>query len=209
MRKSFKVIISAIVLTLSITGTAFAGQWKQNTTGWWYQRDDGSNPSNKWEQISDKWYYFTPAGYINTNWIKVSDKWYYCEPSGEMRTTALQTDVMLFQFNSDGSCSNFYENSTPSVQAGWSPYSAGSVDTLQRAILDGKVVHYEGQYWLKPDYVSMAKNETIAYFNDIAPAQQTNRYSMADATFKTEDTASSDKWDDDWDSDDWDSDGLY
>ncbi|MGE9893378.1 hypothetical protein ACQRAF_14075 [Lachnospiraceae bacterium SGI.240] len=27
-------------------------QWKQNTTGWWYQNADGSYPRNQWQYIN-------------------------------------------------------------------------------------------------------------------------------------------------------------
>lgn len=41
MRKAFKLIASTLLLTLGITVTAFAGEWKQDHVGWWYQNDDG------------------------------------------------------------------------------------------------------------------------------------------------------------------------
>ena len=54
MKKSFKkLLICGLVTTLSLSSslTALAGTWKQDSKGWWYQRDNGSYPSNGWEWI--------------------------------------------------------------------------------------------------------------------------------------------------------------
>lgn len=91
-------------------------------------------------------------------WEKEEGKWYYLESNGRRRTADLQTDVFLFKFANDGHCVNFYENKTPSVEAGWSPYSTGSLKTLLNAIAKGHVVEYNGQYWATPDYFAMMKN---------------------------------------------------
>ena len=47
--------------------TSFAGEWKQDASGWWYQNDDGSYPTNTWKEINGKQYYFDNNGYILTN----------------------------------------------------------------------------------------------------------------------------------------------
>lgn len=184
MRK-VTLLTTALLLSLSVSIPVSAGEWKQNSTGKWYQNDDGSNPAATWKQIDGKWYYFKPNGYMNTGWIKISDKWYYCEITGEMRTTDLQTDVFTFKFNTDGSCSNFYDNITPSSQAGWASYGTTSLPTFVDAITAGNIIYYGGQYWGTPDYVNSLKNETVVYFNDISPNSNTEdnsvyRYSLAD-----------------------------
>ena len=111
-------ILTALTIGLTVLSATpvFAGQWKQNAKGYWYQNDDGSYPASAWRSIDGKWYYFKPDGYMNTGWIKVNGQWYYCEQSGEMRTADLPTDVMTFKFNADGSCSNFYANSINNTQ---------------------------------------------------------------------------------------------
>lgn len=171
------------LLSLSTCFPIFAGEWKGNETGWWYQNDNGTNPVGTWTQIDGKWYYFKPDGYMNTGWIKVSDQWYFCESSGEMRTSDLQTDVFTFKFNADGSCSNFYENTTPSSQAGWATYGTSSLETITDAILSGNVVYYNGQYWATPDYAISLENENLQYFHDIGQDTENNiadRYNLAD-----------------------------
>lgn len=194
--KKITLLTSATLLSLLISIPVFAAEWKQNSTGWWYQNEDGSNPAATWKQIENNWYYFKSNGYMNVNWIKISDQWYYCEPTGEMRTSDLQTDVFLFKFNANGSCSNFYENKIPSSQAGWASYGTTSLSTFADAIVSGKIIYHNGQYWGTPDYVSSIKNENTAYFHDISnstPDHASNRYDLANLDIPdTEDDTSTD-----------------
>ena len=82
--------------------------WKQNDTGYWYVREDGSYPKEKFEKINDVWYYFDNSGYMlaeqwkkhtngnwywfdnsghmATGWKKIADKWYYFNEEGAMLT---------------------------------------------------------------------------------------------------------------------------
>ncbi len=56
-------------MTLGLCITAFAGTWKSDDTGWWWQRDDGSWPANVWEWCDGngdgvaECYYFNGEGY--------------------------------------------------------------------------------------------------------------------------------------------------
>lgn len=70
MRKTKKQLATlglAVMLASSMSMTAFAGQWRQDTTGWWYQSDDGTYFNGGWQWIEGKCYYFTPEGYCLTN----------------------------------------------------------------------------------------------------------------------------------------------
>ena len=49
MKKLAAIALSA-VLALSLSVPAFAGTWKHDGLGWWYQKDDGSWPANCWYQ---------------------------------------------------------------------------------------------------------------------------------------------------------------
>lgn len=71
MKKKWLVGIGmSIVLSIASTVTAFAGTWQQNETGWWYQNDDGTYPTNTWAWIDgngdgiSESYYFNQDGYI-------------------------------------------------------------------------------------------------------------------------------------------------
>ena len=69
-----KLLITSVILTAAMSITAFAGQWKQDSVGWWYQNDDGSYPKNTWFQDTDwKWYYFNDSGYMQTAPIVLAD----------------------------------------------------------------------------------------------------------------------------------------
>ena len=59
--------------------------WKQNDTGYWYVREDGSYPKEEWEKIDGTWYYFDERGYsIASRWLKDDGKWYYLKENGAM-----------------------------------------------------------------------------------------------------------------------------
>lgn len=68
MRKT-KVLVTTMALMVSMSITAFAGEWKQDAIGWWYQNDDGSYPINGWQTIDGKDYYFDENGYMLTDTV--------------------------------------------------------------------------------------------------------------------------------------------
>lgn len=59
-------MIFATILTVSVI-PAYAGEWKQDTNGRWYQNDDGGFPTNCWQEIDGKQYYFGGDGYVLVN----------------------------------------------------------------------------------------------------------------------------------------------
>ena len=65
MRKSLaKTIMVAVGVSVLASMTAFAGEWKQDNVGWWYQNDDGGNTKSGWQNIDGKDYYFNEVGYM-------------------------------------------------------------------------------------------------------------------------------------------------
>ena len=75
-----RVLLASAVLSLSMSIQSFAGAWVLDSNGWWWKRDDGSWPQNKWEVINDVYYYFGNDGYM------LSDTWtpdgYYVDHNG-------------------------------------------------------------------------------------------------------------------------------
>lgn len=75
MKKKIVMLGTALMASMLFTSTAFAGQWKQNSTGWWWQEDNGTYPINQWKWIDGnqdgiaECYYFDNVGYMlaNTN----------------------------------------------------------------------------------------------------------------------------------------------
>lgn len=82
--------------------------WQKNDTGYWYVKEGGSYPKDKFEKIDGTWYYFDGSGYMladrwhkhsdgnwywfdnsgamATGWKKIADKWYYFDVKGAMKT---------------------------------------------------------------------------------------------------------------------------
>lgn len=76
MRKGFiKVLTTTALLSMLASSTVFAGEWKFDNNGWWYQNDDGSYPANTWQWIDgnkdgvSESYYFNENGYMLANTV--------------------------------------------------------------------------------------------------------------------------------------------
>ena len=67
MRK-FIILLTAILISMVASFTSFAGDWKQDEAGWWYDNGDSTFAKDGWNWIDGKCYYFTTDGYclINT-----------------------------------------------------------------------------------------------------------------------------------------------
>ncbi len=83
--------------------------WKHNSNGWWYQRPDGSWPSNQWELIDGAWYYFNNTGYMVTGWLNLehwkhnSNGWWYQRPDGSWPSNQWELiDGAWYYFNNTG-----------------------------------------------------------------------------------------------------------
>ena len=66
MRK-VKLYLAVMALSGVMCFTSFAGEWKQDGQGYWYQNDDGSYPVNQWKDIEGKQYFFGENGYMLSN----------------------------------------------------------------------------------------------------------------------------------------------
>ncbi|HJC46646.1 MAG TPA: hypothetical protein IAA04_01185 [Candidatus Lachnoclostridium pullistercoris] len=70
MKKMFTTAVLTAAFALTMSATAFAGQWQQNSTGWWWQEDDGSYPQDTWRWLDGnndglaECYYFDSNGYM-------------------------------------------------------------------------------------------------------------------------------------------------
>ncbi|MDY5704178.1 MAG: GH25 family lysozyme [Lachnospiraceae bacterium] len=90
MKNRIAKLLSMALIIVCLSGTSSlyvsAASWKQNTSGWWYENDDGSYPSNQWKQVDGKWYYFNSSGYMVTGWQTIGGAQYYFHASGVMAT---------------------------------------------------------------------------------------------------------------------------
>ena len=73
MKKKFMTLALTAAMAASMGMTAFAGQWVQNTTGWWWQEDNGSYPVSQWKWLDGnqdgtyECYAFDSNGYMYAN----------------------------------------------------------------------------------------------------------------------------------------------
>lgn len=75
MKKIIKLFAITSLLSISMTSAAFAGVWKQNTHGWWWQEVDEPYPASTWKWIDSnedgmaECYYFDENGYLLTETV--------------------------------------------------------------------------------------------------------------------------------------------
>jgi hypothetical protein len=75
MKKLALVLIIVSLLSVGMISTSQAATWKQNTTGWWWQYDNGSYPISSWQWLDGngdeiaECYYFDNNGYMYSNRI--------------------------------------------------------------------------------------------------------------------------------------------
>jgi hypothetical protein len=65
--KKLNLLFATVIISGSLSFVAFADEWKQNATGWWYENDNGSYPADCWREINGKQYYFDSSGYLLLN----------------------------------------------------------------------------------------------------------------------------------------------
>lgn len=86
--------------------------WQKNSTGWWYQKADGSYPSDNWFKVGTEWYWFDERGYcLMSTWRKINNQWYWFDERGTMT---------IGWKNIAGSWYYFHENG--SMATGWVKY---------------------------------------------------------------------------------------
>ncbi len=74
MKKKIVFLISILIMSLSLPLLSYAGEWKEDNIGWWWQNDDGTYPINTWKEINGKSYYFNENGYMLCNTITPDGK---------------------------------------------------------------------------------------------------------------------------------------
>ena len=104
-RKQVLVGTLSAVMALGCAMPAMAAEgWKQNSTGWWYEYNDGSYVVSDWKQVDGQWYFFNQDGYMVTGWVNQNGTWYFCDASGAMQTGWVAVDGVVYYLNpiSDG-----------------------------------------------------------------------------------------------------------
>ena len=141
MNKKLVGCFAALAISAAMTVTAFAGQWRSDTNGWWYQNDDGSYPAGTWQWIDGngdgiaECYYFYPDGYM-----------------------AYNNDVDGYHLNSDGQWTvsgRVQKRSSGST----ADLSSVSLDVYKNAILNKSII--EGNSYF--DYLKMYFREGYGF----------------------------------------------
>ncbi len=74
-KKGIKIFTTALFMSMTLNQITFAGEWKSDEIGQWYQNDDGSYPVNTWQWIDgnrdgvSESYYFNENGYMLANTV--------------------------------------------------------------------------------------------------------------------------------------------
>lgn len=168
--KKTKLLLATLAMSATMCMTAFAGQWKQDDTGWWYQNDDGSYSTNAWQDIDGNAYLFDANGYMRTGWVQaVKGNWYYLNSTGELRYDDLTENGVTYHFDSNGVCTNPNE---------------GGIDfnSDYQSILDQERLNAGKRLEEQPTQ-GQAYEEEIVYEHDVAPASKANRYGLSDMEF--------------------------
>ena len=133
--KSYFIKTMAICLTGAMLASTpatlqdvYAAAWKKNSTGWWWQEDNGSYPQNAFKQVNGQTYYFDGRGYMVTGWKKVNNNWYYFNPNGAMATGWKQAGNTWYYLNGSGIMQTgwlklgntwYYLNGSGAMLTGW------------------------------------------------------------------------------------------
>jgi len=82
MKKKLFLLLAIAGIMLCSIFPAYAGQWVQNETGWWYDMQDGTWPAAAWKWIGGKCYYFDQDGYCYMNPGRPTPDGYYVDSTG-------------------------------------------------------------------------------------------------------------------------------
>lgn len=105
-----------------------SGEWKQVDGKWHYENADGSQQSNGWALIDDKWYAFDESGNMETGWKKDGNDWYYLGSSGAMETGWVLDGSDWYYMNKSGAMQTgwelvddtwYYMNASGAMETGW------------------------------------------------------------------------------------------
>lgn len=153
MRNRFGIGMLVFIFSIGLYSNVFAGQWKSDRHGWWYDNGNGSYPAGMWQWIDGnqdgiaECYYFNTSGYclINTT---TPDKYFVNENGAWTTNGRVETKTI--------------GNNT----------KQGAVRLVSKPVLMKKLVWYEssaktkveGQHWT--DVIQMSSstvNTMVAY----------------------------------------------
>lgn len=167
--KRFSVLFVSTALTVAMSLTALAGQWKSDNKGYWYQKDDNSYPILTWQEIDGKWYYFNAEGYMAVSqWVGN----YFVGSDGAMLVNTTTPDG--YKVGADGA---WIQNSSNSTAANNNTNnnnsnSDGLISAISRTPFDGYTVivntHTKKYHIPNCRDVKKIADRNLGYSKDIA-----------------------------------------
>lgn len=102
--KKHTFLTAIILLTASMNLQAFAGEFKRDDIGLWYQNEDGSFATGWFRDEDGSTYYFDDNGYAVTGWYSENGKEYYFRPENGKMAAGYGTvlDRKLYYFDENG-----------------------------------------------------------------------------------------------------------
>lgn len=184
MKKRLAVIAATAVMALSMSMTAFAGSWKQNEVGWWWEEDDGSYPVSSWKELDGKWYYFGQNGYMFANsWAQIpytytyagaqvtNNEWFAFDASGAMLTSGTWEGGYL------DSTASYFRGYECGIGANGQLWYSGGIDSLHYTAYPWKTTFANAVYHLVESNASSTQVLTMDYQ---LPANWTNECPLPD-----------------------------
>ena len=135
--KKAKLLLATLTMSVVLSMTALAGEWKHDSKGWWYRNDDGTYPTS--------------------SWVADGKDWYYVDAEGTMQTEDLVDGQITYHFDESGKCTNPFGNTIYNADgsidySNWVPTSYGSIEGFIDDVENGNVVCINGQYYTSPEY---------------------------------------------------------
>ncbi|MCR5213920.1 MAG: cell wall-binding protein [Eubacterium sp.] len=161
----FKTIVTPRTKHLD-SYTKNSGMWVENSTGWWYDKGDGTYPKNEWFYDNSKYYHFDANGYMQTGWLKSGNYWFYLTSSGMVNNTWLKLNNKWYYFNAEGVMITgwtvvknrwYYFDANGVLQTGWIKSSSGYYYYLSDDGMLSKTwfKYYDDWYYLNEDGVML------------------------------------------------------
>ena len=82
--RNLKIAFTATTISVSMSLTAFAGQWQAGGPTWKYIKDDGNPATSEWITDDGEWYHFDDNSVMQTGWVLDNEKWYFLGSDGAM-----------------------------------------------------------------------------------------------------------------------------
>ena len=165
-----------LIFTCAVPQTVNAASWQHDSSGWWYQYDNGSYPKNQWKYINGHYYWFDSNGYMATywrvvggkwhyfgadgaeryGWLKLGSTWYYLDENGEMQTNWQKIDGSWYLFDGSGAMVTqwksvygawYYFGSDGAMRTGWASVGGTWYHFDENGIMETEWTYVDGEWY--------------------------------------------------------------